>query len=303
MTIIATAIIPIFLLLLLGYIARRTQFMPDSFWQSAEKATYYILFPLLLIQELANAKLAIANTSIILGFAFAIPLIASLLCLSCLPFLKIDAASFTSFFQAGIRFNTYIGLAISSSVLAKASLALAALLIAIMIPVVNIICVTIFALFIQGKVSIRSIIINILQNPLIIGSLIGLAINLLGMSIPTIVGNVMQKLAAMALPLGLLAVGAGLNLNAWQGASKLVFLASLIKLILLPAIIFAISSSLSINQNLSSVFILFAALPTASSAYILARQLGGNAELIAIMLSFETLVSLITLPACLILIS
>lgn len=300
MNTIATAIVPIFILVMLGYIARRTQFLPDSFWQPAEKATYYVLFPLLLINELAAAKLALADASIIISYAIVIPLIASVLCLLALKLLPMNGADFTSFFQGGIRFNTYIGLAIASSVLPKSSMALAALLIAIMIPVINIICVTIFALFVHGKTNLKTIGLNIIKNPLIIGSLIGIAINLTGFVIPSIASSVMQKLAQMALPLGLLAVGAGLNLNKWRAAGKLVFLSSLIKLILLPLIILALNQFFLINPALNTVLVLFAALPTASSAYILARQLGGNAELMAIIITFETLVSLISLPLCLI---
>jgi hypothetical protein len=302
MSTIAPAIVPIFVLLILGYLACRTQFLPDSFWQPAEKATYYILFPLLLINELANAKLDLADASIIIGYAIAIPLIASALCLLAFPLLRINGSDFTSFFQGGIRFNTYIGLAITSGVLPKTSMALAALLIAIMIPFVNIICVTIFAIFTHGKTNVKTIFLNIIKNPLIIGSLIGITINLLGITIPTIAASVMQKLAQMALPLGLLAVGAGLNLNKWQGTSYIVFVSSLIKLFVLPLIIFELNQFLLVIPALSTVLILFSALPTASSAYILARQLGGNAELMAIIITFETLVSLISLPLCLILI-
>ena len=92
MNAIATAIVPICLLLVLGYIARRTQFLPDSFWQPAERATYYVLFPLLLINELAYAQFILADASIIIGYALAIPLIASALCLLALILLPMNAS-------------------------------------------------------------------------------------------------------------------------------------------------------------------------------------------------------------------
>lgn len=303
MNAIATAIVPICLLLVLGYIARRTQFLPDSFWQPAERATYYVLFPLLLINELAYAQFILADASIIIGYALAIPLIASALCLLALILLPMNGADFTSFFQGGIRFNTYIGLAVASSVLPKSSMALASLLIAIMIPVINIICVTIFAVFTHGKASLKTIGLNIVKNPLIMGSLIGIIINLTGLVIPDIAVNVMQKLAQMALPLGLLAVGAGLNLHQWRGMGNIVIVSSFIKLALLPLIIYACNQVFLISPALNTVLVLFSALPTASSAYILARQLGGNAELMAIIITAETLISLISLPICLILIT
>jgi hypothetical protein len=84
---------------------------------------------------------------------------------------------------------------------------------------------------------------------------------------------------------------------------NIVIVSSFIKLALLPLIIYACNQVFLISPALNTVLVLFSALPTASSAYILARQLGGNAELMAIIITAETLISLISLPICLILIT
>ena len=91
-------------------------------------------------------------------------------------------------------------------------------------------------------------------------------------------------------------MGAGLRLSALRTSRATLVWVSLLKLIVLPAFIYAISSALSLDASLKAVLVVFAALPTASSAYILARQLGGNAPMMAVLITGETLLSMATLP-------
>ncbi|MCB1639339.1 MAG: AEC family transporter, partial [Thiothrix sp.] len=265
------------------------------FWRPAEQLTYFVLFPALLILRLAQAELDLASTGMVMLGAVLTPILGGLLAYGFRPLLKLDGPDFTSLFQGSARFNTYIGLALAAT-LPEPALMLAALVLAIMIPLVNVLCVLVFAHEVRQGNGLRGVLLSILGNPLILGCLCGIALNLSGLQLPALVLEVLGKLAVMALPLGLLAVGAGLRLKALRVGGRAFAVSVLIKLLLLPALLWLVMRSLGLGGTGLQVLVMFAALPTASSAYILARQLGGNHELMAAIITGQTLVALLTLP-------
>ncbi|MEZ5452218.1 MAG: AEC family transporter [Thiothrix sp.] len=296
MSLVLAAIFPVFALLVLGNVARRSGFLPDSFWQDAEKGTYYILFPALLVGRLATAEMDFASAGTVLLLAALTPLLASVLAFLAVPLLRLNGADFTSFYQGSIRFNTYIGLAVVAAAFPASALTLAAIVVAVMIPLVNVLCIGVFAYFTAGQMRLLPLLVSILRNPLIMASLLGIALNLLPFAIPEVVLKVLEKLGQMALPMGLLAVGAGLRLQALQASGAPLFVASVVKLLLLPALVFGLCAWWQVGELEQAVLVTFAALPTASSAYILARQLGGNAAMMAVLITGETLFGMLTLP-------
>ena len=302
MAIILGAVFPVFALLLLGYWAQRSEFLNDAFWGQAEKATYYVLFPCLLVSQLAQAKLEWHNALPLMLGACLLPIIAALVSLPFKVSLRLNAPDFTSFFQASVRFNTYIGLALAA-VLPKPALAYAAVVFAVMIPVINVLCILVFAVFIQGMIHPIAIARSLAKNPLILGCMLGIFLNVLPWSLPSPLLDLLAKLGQMGLPLGLLAVGAGLQFQGLRQTGTAFVVSSMLKLSFMPLIATALAYLLGLNALASSVLILFAALPTASSSYILARQLGGNAPLMAAMITGQTVLSMMSLPLILLWVS
>ena len=290
------AIVPVFALLILGNIARRSGFLADSFWREAEKATYYILFPALLVKDLAKANVDYTEAGLLLALAAAIPLVATVLCFMFKPWLRLNGADFTSFFQGGIRFNTFMGLALVAATLPAQAMPMAAILIAVMIPLINLLCIAVFARYAQGQLHTHALLLAIVKNSLIVACVLGVILHQLPFTLPTVLWAVLDKLAQMALPVGLLAVGAGLHLQALRASGITLLGSSLIKLLVLPALFYGVCRWLQLDAVMTSVVVTFAALPTASSAYILARQLGGNAAMMAVLITGQTLLSLFTLP-------
>lgn len=293
------AIIPVFILLVLGNVARRSGFLDETFWAQAEKATYFVLFPALLVERLARADVDFAAAGWFILMSLLIPVIASVICLLLSPIVRLSGPDFTSFFQGGVRFNTYVGLAIAAVALPAPALTLAAIVISIMIPLINVLCIAVFARYTHGQVKLKTILLSIARNPLIVACLSGIALNLLSIELPEVLWSAVGKLGQMALPLGLLAVGAGLRLQALKTSGPSLLWASGIKLLVLPVLVFLLSNWLDMEPLERAVLVTFAALPTAPSAYILARQLGGNAEMMAVLITGETLISMLTLPIAL----
>ncbi|WP_432696897.1 AEC family transporter [Marinobacterium sp. YM272] len=293
---ILTALWPVFALLVIGYLARRLDFPGAAFWPPAEKATYFVLFPCLLVNRLSRADLASVQSSQLVAAVLSMLLILSLLVLLVRPLMRIDNAKFTSVYQGSLRFNTYVALAVSAVLLPQQGIVLAAVLAAVMIPTLNLLCVLVFAWFGESRPTLRGILRTLSRNPLILACLLGIALNLTGIGMPAPVAPVLDLLGRMALPLGLLAVGAALNLRALTSSGPAVVAASLFKLIVCPLLAVGLAALFALSPAATLVLLIFASVPTATTAYILARQLGGDAELMANIITTQTLLSLLTMP-------
>ena len=274
---------------------RRLHFPGDDFWTPAEKLTYYILFPALLIHGLSQAHLPGQESMKLVLAVLLLLIVVGLACYLVQLLIKLDNRKFTSFFQGSTRFNTFVALAITSAQLGVEGLAFAAVIASVMIPTLNIMCVLVFAKHGEVRPSLYKVLRNLLTNPLILGSIVGLLMNVLG-GLPSFMQPLFLLLSQMALPLGLLSVGAALNLAALRRGGQGLIYSLFIKLMLFPVIAWMLSMALGLSALAFSTLFIFATVPTATSAYILARQLGGDAEQMAAIITAQTLFSMLTIP-------
>jgi predicted permease len=134
------------------------------------------------------------------------------------------------------------------------------------------------------------------RNPLIVATLLGLAANLAGVRFPDAVSTTLQRIGVAALPVGLLAVGAGLRLGGLKSAPVLgaTFLA--IRHAVLPMIGIGLAIAFALPPEQRLVVVLFAAMPTASSAYVLAARMGGDGPFVAGLVSLSILIGMVSIP-------
>lgn len=293
---IITALIPIFSLILIGYSFRQINFPSDGFWSSADRLTYYVLMPSLLVYKLATTSLnSVDGLNFILTGLLAI-LIVLLIVLIINKKMKVENTAFTSVVQGAVRFNTYVFLALSASLFGDEGLILSALLITFAIPLINVICITIFALYVsQSKLSFKGLFKSIVTNPLIIACVIGGSINFSGFHIPLVFEKVLQIISSAALPMGLLSVGVGLELTGLKDSKNALFFSTSMKLVFLPIVMYSLGKFLDVNGLALSVLLIFSAMPTAPSGFVLARQLGGDVKLMSSIITLQTLVSIFTI--------
>ena len=295
MTTILFNLIPVFALIALGWAIARLKLFSENFWPELEKLTYYILFPALLIHRLSNANF----DSLSLSDA-AIPVITALTLTSVATFIwqwltQSDAADFTSVYQGAIRFNTYLALASVNALTGDDGLIIAAVIIAILIPAINLLCVSVFQIMLHRQ-SNNPFWKTLATNPLILGCIIGISLNLSQLELPLVVMEWLSMLGKTALPLGLIAVGVGIKIRQMGDHWLHLISASAFKFIAMPLGFLLGALLLNANSMITEVLIIIAAQPTASSAYILARQLGGNTTMMANIISSQTLISVISIP-------
>ncbi len=297
MIITLNALTPIFILIALGYGLQRWHFPGDAFWPAAEKITYYLFFPCLLINKLATTDIRNSD-ALTVGLILLMAIIAAgLLCFLLKSLQNSNGMSFSSVFQGSIRLNTYIGFAISGSLYADAGIGLAAIYVLVMIPCVNVLSVLVLQHYAQDTAnSLFKTLKTLASNPLILACLLGLTLNLSDIALIQPVSTVLAILGSIALPLGLLTVGAALVVSAVKSAWKPVFFSSVIKLVLLPLMTLSLCRLFEVSFIATQIAIIFTALPTATSSYILSRQMGGDSQLMAIIISSQTLLAFISIP-------
>ena len=148
MSVVISALLPVFLLIALGLVLKHSLMPLDTQWHGLERLTYYVLFPALLIQTLVKADLSRVPVAGVGGALLLAALIVSLLCLALRPLLArfaVDGPAFTSVFQGATRWQTYVALGVSSSLYGAAGLALASVAMVAIIPMVNVFSVAVLA--------------------------------------------------------------------------------------------------------------------------------------------------------------
>ena len=293
---ILTSLLPVFLIIICGYVLKKSKFPGDDFWPGAERIVYYILFPALLFSSSAGASWESYSVSSMVWAILAALFIMCGLLLILRPKLSKKDASFTSVFQGSIRFTSYIGFAAVFSLFGDEGLYLTAIFITVMIPMVNILCIMVLVRYGGQEGGWHWIFTTVIKNPLVIACLAGMTLNLLGLKLPEMVGNFTTILGKGSLPLGLLAVGASLQFNAIKKTIPEIVYACLLKLLLLPALMWLSCLLIGVDNLSTSVAVLFAALPGSPLSYILAKQLGGDTRLMSSIIAVQTGISMITLP-------
>jgi len=291
--IVVDALGPVFLLVLLGAGLRRLDFPGGDFWPLAERLTYYVFFPALLIHTLAEAPFTAADLGRVFAAVAVLMIGVTAVLVAFSRLMAPTGAAFTSVYQGAARFNTYVGLAAASGLWGADGLAVAAVAVACMIPLVNLLCIGIFTVKVgQGGSPVRQVV----ANPLIVGCVIGIALNLSGIGLPGWSEPLLGLLGRPALPVGLLAVGVGLTWHGMKSGVPQLVNSSVVKLAVFPLLAFWVGRAMGLDEAFVRVLVLFFALPTASSAYILARQLGGDGPLMAAIVTAQTLLAMLTLP-------
>jgi hypothetical protein len=301
---IAAAILPVFLLIFLGTWLSGRSIPGEAFWSGAERLSYFLLFPALIVTTLADADLG-GLRIIPMALALVVTLmgVAGLL-IALRARLNVRGPALTSLIQGATRMNAFICLAVAERLWGSAGLTLSAIAVAVIVPTVNVIGVMALSRYGTARQpSVGGVVGSLARNPLIVATLLGVALNGTGIGPPPILGPMIEVLGRAALPLGLLAVGAALDFRAiWRHAPTIAQNAAF-KLLGVPALAAGVLWAFGVEGLTASVAILFMASPTAVSSYILARQLGGDAPLMAGIVTAQTAASLVTLPIVLGLVS
>jgi len=292
---IVQTLVAVFFTVISGYLLHRRSLPVREFWPGAEQITYHLLLPALLFTAIISARVDLEKFP-----RLAFPFIGPVLIMGTLLVLlrgrvARDYPAFTSVFQGSIRFNSYVGFSVALALYGSEGLAMAAMFISLVIPVVNVVTVSVLTgnTRYQGFVNVLR---ELVRNPLILACIAGLIVKAANFPLPEAVIEYLRILGRASLPLGLMTVGAALEFRRSSEDYLPITVSSLNRLILMPVLMFALCTLFGVTGLARSIGILFAALPGSPAAYVLARQMGGDHRLMANITTVQILLSFVTLP-------
>jgi malonate transporter len=290
----ALLLLPDFLLILAGFLLCRFTKLDSSVWGAVERLVYYLLFPVLLFNSILRAPLPTGSVLNLAACSAAIIGIGVALAYALGHLRGVDAKAHASGAQVAFRFNSYVALALAERLGGAPGVAAIALVVAVAVPLANVAAV--YPLARHGGHGYAR---ELARNPLILSTLAGLAGNLMGLSLPEPVTTTLQRIGLAALPLGLMTVGAGLRFGALRDFPRLAAALLAIRHLVLPVAGLLLAALMPLSPIQRLVVVAFAAMPTASSCYVLAAQLGGNASFVSGLVTLSTLLGMVSIPAAL----
>ncbi len=294
------AIAPIFLIIATGYLLFKLRVVGESVWSAIEHICFYLLLPFLIIRTLSRVNLGSVPIFDFLVVLFVAVLGMSTLLISTHAIFRSrypdSGPSFTSLFQGATRFHGFVALAVIGPLYGDQGVALIALALAIMVPLANVTAVIVLSVYGRSETRLDAgeVITKILKNPLIMACAVGLLFNRLG--VPNILFDAIDIIGAGGLGLALLTVGAGMKFGHATKNKLLVATGVLIRLVGMPVIIIVMSWLVGLDGLTRTVAIIVGAVPTAASSFVMARKMGGDAELMSSIVTFQVIVAFFTLP-------
>jgi len=301
MTAVFASLVPVFLVIATGWLARATDFVGDKHWPGFERITYVVFFPALVIDTLVRADLGSVPVAGVGGALIGGILLVSAFMVWLQPVLSrrfgIDGPSFTSVFQGATRWNTFVAIAVAGGLHGPRGVALMAVAIAAMVPLLNVLAMAVFVRYAGGpRQTAGQILRAFVSNPFIWSCAIGLALNPIGRFVPATALSYAEIIGRAALAAGLLVVGAGLDVRSLSRPNAAHVITMGLKLVLMPVVAALLARAFGVEGPDLAVAVIAASVPTATAAYVLARQLGGNAPLMAEILTLQTIAAMVSMP-------
>ena len=293
---------PVFILIILGNLLRRIGVPELSFWHVSDKLIYWVLIPALLFHHVSQITLSstmLAN--------YAVVILSGLFVVTTLSFIAGKVFGYTpqiwtSVMQGAARHNAFIALAIAGSLFGDEGLALGAIFMVILIPIINIVIVSAMASTLNqdtdnnSRPGIFDVLFELIKNPFILAIAAGLIFSFVDTDRISIIHETTGLLGSAALPIMLLSIGANIKIREISSTITPIIIANVLKLLIFPIVVFFVAKSMNLSLFETTIAVIFAAVPTAASSYSLAKQFGGETQLMTSIITIQVALSFITIP-------
>lgn len=292
-----TGIVPVFAMIALGWGLKQVRFLADDGWRAVERLTYFVFYPAFLVPAVWGADFSAGTAGPVALSTIGVSLAVVALTILAKPALHLPDPSFTSVFQGVVRWNGFVFLPVATAVFGPAGLGTAAVAFGVLAPALNVVCVLALARWGAGQGGGWTLALRSLgRNPIIWACAIGAALNLTGLPRQPLLDGVFELMGPGAIALGLITAGAGLSFRYAAARPLVIGMVAAIKLLVLPVAMFWLCGWLGGDRTAQGVALLAGAAPGAAASYVLARQMGGDAPLVAGVVAFTTVASAATIP-------
>jgi malonate transporter len=288
------AVLPVALILACGYLAAATGMVPRENWDAVETLAFRVLFPAVLIASISRAEFEAGRAGGMLTAVIGALVLTGFTVLALRRWLPDPAVS--SMFQTTTRWNAFIALALAELTGRAGASGLIALSMAVLIPLINVGNIVVVAGLGHGRATTAGVAKAIVKNPLVIGSVLGIAAHVTGYPGEGPVGQALEMIGRGAIGVGLLVIGASIRPQRLLRPGWRIWLGVALRLVAVPGLFFALAWAFGLGPVAVLAGLLVTGVPTAANGYVVARQMGGDAGLYAEVLSWQTLLCLLTLP-------
>ncbi|SFS44457.1 AEC family transporter [Brevundimonas viscosa] len=290
-------IVPVFAMIALGWGLKQVRFLADDGWRAVERLTYFVFYPAFLVPAVWGADFSAGTAGPVALSTIGVSLLVVALTILAKPALRLPDPSFTSVFQGVVRWNGFVFLPVATAVFGPAGLGTAAVAFGVLAPALNVMCVLALARWGAGQGGGWRLALHSLgRNPIIWACAIGAVLNLAGLPTHPMLDGVFELMGPGAIALGLITAGAGLSFRYAAARPVTIATVAAIKLLVLPVAMFWLCGWLGGDRTAQGVALLAGAAPGAAASYVLARQMGGDAPLVAGVVAFTTVASAATIP-------
>ncbi|MBX3476367.1 MAG: AEC family transporter [Brevundimonas sp.] len=288
---------PVFLMIALGWGLKASGFLTGDAWKPVERLTYFVFYPAFLIPAIWQADFSGGAAGVVGLATLAGAMTLALAAFLVRPLLRLDGPAYTSVFQGVIRWNGFVFIPVAAAVFGQGTVGLAAVALGSLVPSINLVCVLVLSKWGAGQGGgWRAVGRSLWINPVVWSCVIGTALNLTGLAMPAPLVQPTAMLGGAAIVLGLIVAGAGLSFRDAAGRPVTVGAVTAIKLLVVPLVMAGFAHLLGADRTAFGIVLLAGATPGAAASYVLARQMGGDAPLMASVVAFTTVGAVVTMP-------
>ena len=289
-------VVPVFLIMALGYVLKKTKIISPEFLASGNKIVYYIGLPVLLFRGVYTTDISDFIDVGFIVFAFVCTTVSFFAIWGIGALFLKEKSVLASFAQGAYRGSfALLGIPLILNLAGDAGMARAALIVVFVVPFFNVYSIMALAPCAEGRVGIKTIFIAVLKNPSNIMIGVGILLSVMNWSLPGMVSSAVSTTANMATPLALLCLGGGMTFKGFDKKFKVAVVGSLIKVVAIP-IIFVVAAILFGYRDYDlAVILMLGGIPSAVVGYAMAVQMGGDDYVAGTIVVISTLISAGTL--------
>ncbi|MBQ3878938.1 MAG: AEC family transporter [Oscillospiraceae bacterium] len=292
----ASVVAPMLLMMLVGYISRRAGIVTEDTMRKVNKLLFRVFLPFLVFRNVYTSDISTAFSPKLLIFSICLIVGMYILIFFVVRALEKDNPKRGSLIQAIFRSNFIIfGIPVLETLYGAESTGVAAILIAVIIPLYNVLAVVTFEVHRGGKPDFKKILKGIITNPLIIASLLGAVVLLTGFQMPAILDEAISGIGKIATPLAFVILGSLFNLDAIRGGKKQIAIGLLGRLVIFPLIGLTIAVALGFTGPELAVIMIMCGSPPAVSSFTMAQQMDGDGELAGSLVILGSILSILSI--------
>lgn len=285
-------ITPVFLLIGLGYLLKVLKLFDDDTLKKMVELTFKVFLSVLIFNNLYKTTIEQALNWPVMLFAAGYVISIFIISMIVIPKIEKSNPKRSSLVQGIFRSNNLmLGIPIITALCGPENAGLMTMVIAVVVPLYNSFSVVALEVFSEGKIQLKVILLNIIKNPFVVASILGIIALLTDLKLPYVIEKPLSDISGVAIPLALILLGGYIDFSSIKGSIRNIIIGVAGRLVIVPVVFIGLAILLGFRGVELITLMGTISAPTATASFIMAKQMGGDADLAAHLIVFGTLFS------------